>query len=53
VKANVPAEGTVAAAEGPAAGDTAEHPGSAATMHRNAAQMTDSFVGIWRERRIA
>src|SRR6266566_6664197 len=54
VKANAAlAEGTAAAGGDPAAGDTAEHPGSAATMHRNAAEMIGSFVSIWRGRRIA
>src|SRR5207248_11413308 len=53
VKANAaPAEGTAAGGD-PAAGDAAEHPGSAATMHSNAAPMTDSVVSIRRGRRIA
>jgi hypothetical protein len=47
VKANAAsAEGTAAAGEDPAAGDAAEHPGSAATMHMNAAQMTGAFASI-------
>ena len=39
----------------PAADDdpAAEQPGSAATTHRDAAAMTDSFAGIRRGRRIA
>jgi hypothetical protein len=41
-----PAEGTAAAEGDPAAGDAAEHAGSAAIMHRNAAEMTGSFVSI-------
>src|SRR5262245_7915629 len=60
VKANAAAaEGPAAAAADPAAGGdpaadgAAEHPGSAATMHRNAAQVTGSFVRIWPRRRIA
>jgi hypothetical protein len=40
------AEGTVVAEGDSVAGDAAEHPDSAATVHRDAAQMTDSFVRI-------
>ena len=47
VKANTPvAEGRAVAEGGPAAGDPAEHPGSTATMHRDAAQMTGRFASI-------
>jgi hypothetical protein len=47
VKASdAPAEGTAAAEADPAAGGAAEHPGSAAIMHKNAAEMTGSFVSI-------
>jgi hypothetical protein len=47
VKASdAPAEGTAAAEGDPAAGGAAEHPGSAAIMHKNAAEMTGSFVSI-------
>jgi hypothetical protein len=43
-----PAAGAdLAAGAGPAAGGRAEHP-SAATIHKNAAQMTGAFVSIWR-----
>jgi hypothetical protein len=53
------AEGTAAGAEpaagadlaagaDPAAGGAAEHPGIAATIDKNAAQMTGPFVSIWR-----
>jgi hypothetical protein len=51
-----PAEGTAEVGAEPAAGadlaagDAAEHPGSAATTHKNAAQLTGPFVSIWRGR---
>ena len=40
------------AADGAADGAAAEQPGSAATTHRDAAAMTDSFAGIRRGRPI-
>jgi hypothetical protein len=45
-------EGTAVAGGDPAAGDAAEHPDtathadSAATMHRDAAEMIGSFAGV-------
>jgi hypothetical protein len=47
----VGAGGSAAAAD-PAADPDAEHPGSAATTHRDAAAMTDSLAGIRRGRPI-
>ena len=35
------------------AGDAAEHPDRAPAMHRDVAEMIDSFADIWWERRIA
>ncbi len=44
--------GDPAADADPAADPDAEHPGSAATTHRDAAAMTDSLAGIRRGRPI-
>jgi long-subunit fatty acid transport protein len=41
-----PAEEAEAAEGELAAGDAAEHPDNAATMHRDAAGMTDSLPGV-------
>ena len=45
-------EGDPAADADPDADPDAEHPGSAATTHRDAAAMTDSLAGIRRGRPI-
>jgi hypothetical protein len=42
------ADADLAAGADPVAGGAAEHPGSAATIDKNAAQMTGPFVSIWR-----
>ena len=44
--------GDLAADDDPAADPAAEHPGSAATTHRDAAEMIASFAGIRRGRPI-
>jgi hypothetical protein len=41
------AEGTVVAEGDSVAGAAAEHPDRAATMHRDVAEMIDSFADIW------
>jgi hypothetical protein len=48
----VAGEGDPAADADPDADPDAEHPGSAATTHRDAAAMTDSLAGIRRGRPI-
>jgi hypothetical protein len=46
--ADLAAEAELAAWDGPEAGDAAEHPASAAAIHKNPAQMAGPFLSIWR-----